>query len=185
MLPGMASAKNQYYGIDGVYYNNEQLIGDAAKPTLKIGEPFTVKIDLTVYQEYKVSGKLMELGSGNFEVVDGPSEIDQYSSVILKPNESHAFEWTVKPTDKWAGGSLPINFHYSIVEKGNPEPVVNSEFTIAYPYITTEHYEGDTTPTTTSDPESSTSTDDPTTPSTPAFTLLAAALALTIAARRG
>ena len=183
----IALAYNPYgevYTYD-VYYNGKLLPGtEVAKPTLKIGEPFTVKIDLTVYQEYKVSGKLMELGSGNFEVVDGPSEMDRYSSVILKPNESHAFEWTVKPTDKWAGGSLPINFHYSIVEKGNPEPVVNSEFTIAYPYITTEYNEGDTTPTTTTDPESPTSTDDPTTPSTPAFTLLAAALTLTIAAAR-
>ncbi|MDF1533658.1 MAG: sarcinarray family protein, partial [Methanosarcinaceae archaeon] len=71
-----------------------------------------------------------------------------------------------------------INFHYSIVEKGNPEPVVNSEFTIAVPYITTEYYEGDST---TKDP---TSTDDPTTPSNPAFSFLATALALTIAARR-
>ena len=75
-------------------------------------------------------------------------------------------------------------FPLLIVEKGNPEPVVNSEFTIAYPYISTEYYEGDTTSSTTTDPESPTSTDDPTTPSTPAFSLLATALALTIAARR-
>lgn len=181
MLGGITAAESSFGKID-VFYNDRFLSGtEVAKPTLKIGEPFTVKINLTVYQEYKVSGKLMELGSGNFEVVDGPSEMDRYSSVILKPNESHVFEWTVKPTDKWAGGSLPINFHYSIVEKGNPEPVVNSEFTIAYPYITTEYYEGNTTTSTTTDP---TSTDDPTTPSTPAFTLLAAAFTLTIAARR-
>ena len=183
MVPNIAFAESQYGKID-VFYNDKQVMGDMAKPTLKIGELFTVKIDLTVYQEYKVSGKLMELGSGNFEIIDGPSEMDRYSSVILKPNESHAFEWTVKATDKWAGGSLPINFHYSIVEKGNPEPVINSEFTIAVPYISTEYYEGDTTPTTTTDPDSPTSTDDPTTPSTPAFTLLATALALTIAVRR-
>lgn len=181
LFSGIVSAESQYGKID-VYYNDKLLPGtEVAKPTLQIGESFTVKIDFTVYQEYKVSGKLMELGSGNFEVVDGPSEIDHYSSVILKPNESHIFEWTVKPTDKWAGGSLPINFHYSIVEKGNPEPVVNSEFTIAYPYITTEHYEGNTTPSTTIDSESSPSTDNP---STPAFTLLAASLAIVIAAAR-
>ena len=175
LFANIAVAESQYGKID-VYYNDKQVMGDTVKPTLKIGESFTVKIYLTTYQEYKVSGKLMELGSGNFEIVDGPSEMDRYSSVILKPNESHAFEWTVKATDKWAGGSLPINFHYSIVEKGNPEPVVNSEFTIAVPYITTEYYEGDTTPTTT--------TDDPTIPSTPAFTLLAAALAIGVATHK-
>ena len=180
LFSGIVSAESQYGKID-VYYNDKLLPGtEVAKPTLQIGESFTVKIDFTVYQEYKVSGKLMELGSGNFEIVDGPSEMDQYSSVILKPNESHIFEWTVKPTEKWAGGSLPINFHYSIVEKGNPEPVVNNKFTIAYPYITTEYYESDTTPTTTTDSESP-STDDPT---TPAFTFLAAALAIVVAARK-
>ncbi len=181
MLAEITAAESSFGKID-VFYNDRFLPGtDVATPTLKIGEPFAVKIVLTVYREYKVSGKLMELGSGNFEVVDGPSEMDRYSSVILKPNESHVFEWTVKPTDKWAGGSLPINFHYSIVEKGNPEPVVNSEFTIAYPYITTEYYESDSTPPTTTEPDSPISTEDPT---TPAFTLLATALAITLATAR-
>jgi sarcinarray family protein len=126
-----------------VYYNDKLLPGaEIAKPVLKIGEPFNIKIDTTVNQEYKVSGKLTELGEGYFEVIDGPSKMDKYASAILKANESHIFEWTVVPTDKWAGGSLPINFHCSIVEKGNPEPVLNDEFTVAYCTILNEHYEG-------------------------------------------
>ena len=39
---------------------------------------------------------------------------------------------------------LPINFRYSLVEKGNPEPVLNSGFTVAYCTISNEHYEGET-----------------------------------------
>ena len=182
MLSSMVYAKNQYYGIDGVYYNDEQVIGDAAKPTLKIGEPFSVRIDLTVNQKSEVSVMLSELGKNNFVVLDGQTtKMDVYTGNIMEKNSTKIYEWTVAPTDNWAGGSLPINFVYQINDFETGRILVNSEFTIAYPYISTEYYDGDITPTTTTDP---TSTDDPTTPSTPAFTLLAAALALTIAAAR-
>ena len=139
-LQTSAVAVSEYGKID-VYFNNQILSGDkTATPTIKIGEPFNIKINCTVYKEYKVSGQISEIGSGNFEVVEGPSKMNEYSSVILKPNESHIFEWTVKPTGGWAGGSLPINFRYSLVEKGNPEPVLNSGFTVAYCTISNEHY---------------------------------------------
>jgi MAST domain-containing protein len=176
------------YGKIDVYYNDNLLPGaEVAKPTLKIGEPFNLKVNMTVYKEYKVSGKLTELGEGYFKVIDGPSKMDKYSSTILKANESHMFEWTVIPTDKWAGGSLPINFHYSIVEKGNPEPVVNSEFTIAYCTISNEYYKGET-PTS----KQPVSEDQPTkgqpasenssspVASAPAFSLLASIMALAL-----
>jgi MAST domain-containing protein len=184
MLSGMASAKNQYYGIDGVYYNDGEVIGDAAKPTLKIGEPFTVKVEMTLNQPSVLFIRVDSLGDNMYEVIEGPSEFRRSKYFKLIDEGTHTFEWTLKPTDEWAGGTMPVNFGYQINLPGEDEPVVNSEFTIAVPYITTEYYEGDTTPTTTTDPESPTSTDEPTTPSTPAFTLLAAALALTIAARR-
>jgi MAST domain-containing protein len=167
-----ATATSSYGKID-VYFNDNILPGkEIAKPYLKINEPFNIKINMTVYKEYKVSGKLTELGEGYFEVVNGSSKMDKYSSIILKANESHIFEWTVIPTDKWAGGSLPINFHYSIVEKGNPDPVVNSEFTVAYCTISNEHYEAENPipkeqPASKKDPE-------PTSASAPAFTLASA-----------
>jgi MAST domain-containing protein len=177
----LSTASNPYgeiYTYD-VYYNDKLLPGtQVVKPILKIGESFDVKVNMTVYQEYKVSGKLTELGEGYFEVINGPSKMDQYSSIILKPNESHVFEWTVEPTDKWAGGSLPINFHYSIVEKGNPEPVVNSEFTVAYCTITSEHYRGET-PTSEEKPVSN-NEPSPMSASTPAFSLAGAVLILAL-----
>jgi sarcinarray family protein len=178
-----ATATNPYgkiYTYDA-YYNNKLLPGtDVAKPALKIGEPFNIKINMTVYQEYEVSGKLTELGEGYFEVIDGPSKMNRYSSIILMANESHVFEWTVVPTDKWAGGSLPINFHYSIVEKGNPKPVVNSEFTVAYCTISNEHYKGEA-PTSKEQPVSE---KEPTPTSKPSsmsgFSSVAAIVALTL-----
>ena len=187
MLPNIALAYNPYGEIYTyeVYYNDELLSDtEVAKPTLKIGEPFTVKIEMTLNQPSTLGFKLGSLGDNMYEVIEGPSEFKRTKYFKLLDEGTHTFEWTLKPTDGWAGGTLPVNFWYQINLAGEDNSVVNSEFTIAVPYITTEYYEGDTTPTTITDPESSTSTNDPITPSTPAFTLLATALALTIVARR-
>ena len=185
MLSGMASAESQYGKIDS-YYNDNFLSGtEVAKPTLKIGEPFTLRVDVTMYQKCKMNIRLNLLDNTHFDFIDGAADFNQAASYIFEANETSTFEWTLKATDKWAGGAVPLDIHYSILLPDVTGSVADSSFTIAVPYITTEHYEGDTTPTTTSDPESSKSTDEPTAPSTPAFTILAAALTLTIAARRG
>ncbi|HJH29453.1 MAG TPA: sarcinarray family MAST domain-containing protein [Methanosarcinaceae archaeon] len=186
MLPNIALAYNPYGEIYTyeVYYNDELLTGaEVAKPTLKIGEPFSVRIDLTVNQKSDVYVELTETGKNDFEIISGPtSRMDVYSDGdVCEAGSTQVYKWIVKPTDNWAGGSMPLNIYYTILEHGNPDPLVSSGFTIAVPYISTEYYDGDTTSITTTDP---TSTDDPTTPSTPAFTILAAVLALTIAARR-
>jgi sarcinarray family protein len=169
-----------------VYYNDNLLSDiEVAKPTLEINEPFTVRVDFTVYQKCEVSIMLTEIGKNNYVILEGPTQkIGVYGGDVMEINDTTIYEWAVAPTDNWAGGTLPLDFVYQINDINTGEILVNSRFTIVRPYITTEYYEGDTTPTTTTDPESPTSTDDPTTPSTPAFTLLAAALALTIAARR-
>ncbi|MGA9188603.1 MAG: sarcinarray family MAST domain-containing protein [Methanosarcina sp.] len=168
---------NSPYGKMDVYCDDKILPGkETAHPNLKIDEPFNIKINMSVYQEYKVAGKLTTLGEDYFKVIDGPSKMNQYSRATLKANESHVFEWTVIPTDKWAGGSLPINFHYSIVEKGNPEPVLNSEFTVAYCTIFDEHYEGEA-PISEEQPVPKTEPSS-TSASTPAFTLAGTILVL-------
>jgi len=186
-LQNVAFAYNPYgelYTYE-VYYDGKLLPGtEVAKPTLKIGEPFTVKIEMTLNQPSMLFIRVDSLGDNLYEVIKGPSEFRKTKYFKLIDEGTHTFEWTLKPTDEWAGGTMPVNFGYQINLPGEDEPVVNSEFTIAVPYITTEHYEGDPTSTTTADPESPTSTDDPTTPSTPAFTLLTSALAIALASAR-
>lgn len=188
IFPDVALAESQYGKID-VYYNDKHLPGaEVAKPILKIGEPFSVAIEMTMYQYCKVYLELSDLGTGlgsnYFVVIDGPSDMGESYNKIFTENETYMFEWTLKPTEEWADGAMPVDFYYSILLPGDSESVVNSEFTIAVPYITTEYYEGDTTPTTTTDPEFPSSIDDPTIPSTPAFTLLVAVLALIVVARK-
>lgn len=178
-LPITAIATSSY-GEMNVYFNDNILLGEKiAKPVLKVNEPFNIKINMTVYKECKVSGKLTELGEGYFEVIEGPSEMNQYSRTALMANESHIFEWTVVPTDKWTGGSMPINFHYSIVEKGNPEPVVNSEFTVAYCTISNEYHKGEAP--TSKEPLVSETESIPTSVPAPAFTFISAISVLALA----
>ncbi len=183
ILPNIVAASSLYGNID-VYYNDKFLPGsEVAKPTLKIGEPFKVGIDMTVNQKCEVSVMLSELGKNDYIILNGPTtKMDVYTGNIMEKNSTRIYEWTVVPTDNWAGGSMPINFVYQINDFETGDILVNSEFTIAVPYITNEYYEGDTTPPTTTAPESPTSPETPNT--TPAFTLLAAALAITLAAAR-
>lgn len=161
-----------------VYYNEKLLPGsETAKPALKIEEPFKVSINLTVYQKSEISVMLSEIGDGDFVILGGfTKEMNRYGSKVMEKNSSEIFEWTVKPTDKWAGGSIPVNLVYQINDFETGDILVNSGFTIAYPYISNEHYEGEAPiseeqPVPKTEPSSTSS-------STPAFTLAGTILVL-------
>ncbi|MCD4704233.1 MAG: sarcinarray family MAST domain-containing protein [Methanosarcinaceae archaeon] len=181
ILPIVVAAESPYGKID-VYYNDKLYPNtETPNPVLKIGEPFTLRFDVTMKQECKLHVKLSDLGTyqgmNNFNVVDGPSEMGEYYDRIFEENETNTFEWTLKPTDEWAGGSMPINFHYSIQVKNQYDPLVNSEFTAAVPYITNEYYEGGSSSSTTDPAEGADKI-----PSTPAFTLFLAIIGMMLAA---
>lgn len=144
MLVGIASASSQYGSID-VYYNDKILPGkEVAKPTLKIGEPFKVKVEMTLNQTSTLFVQVCSLGGNFFEVVDGPSEFEKTKYIKSLDPGKYTFEWTIVPTDEWAGGSIPLNFWYQINLPGEDEPAIKGEFTIAYCTISNEHYEGET-----------------------------------------
>jgi len=144
LLMGITSASSQYGSID-VYYNDKILPGkEVAKPTLKIGEPFKVKVEMTLNQTSTLFVQVCSLGGKFFEVVDGPSEFEKTKYIKSLDPGKYTFEWTIIPTDEWAGGSIPLNFWYQINLPGEDEPAVKGEFTIAYCTISKEHYEGET-----------------------------------------
>ncbi|WP_440956487.1 sarcinarray family MAST domain-containing protein [Methanosarcina sp. Mfa9] len=180
----VASAQNPYgdvYTYD-VYFNDKLLPGtEVAKPILKIGEPFSVKISLTVNQKSDVYVSLSCMEKSSFEIIDGPTlrTGDYTKPNILEANSTIEYEWLAKPTEKWAGGSLPLDMYYAIYDHGSPEPLVESGFTVAYPYISTEYYEGKTP-----SQESSSSEPETSSESTPAFTTLGTFLALALAISR-
>lgn len=181
-LIGTASASSQYGSID-VYYNDQILPGkEIAKPVLKIGEPFKVRFDFTVNQKCYVSVKLSELGKDNFVIIDGPTlKMEEYYGKIMEGNSTEVFEWTVKPTENWAGGSMPIDFVYQVDELGaGGKTLVQGEFTAAYCTISNEYYEGSETPTP-EEPQTSETESSPTSASAPAFTLVGTISVLALA----
>lgn len=142
-LVGIASANSSYGSID-VFYNDKLLPGkEVAKPLLKIDEPFKIRVHLTVYQKCYVSVKLSELDKNIFTIIKGPtSNMEEYYGKVMEKNSTEIFEWDVKPTEKWSGGSIPIDFIYQIDELGaGGKTLVNSGFTVAYCTISNEHYE--------------------------------------------
>ena len=189
IFPEIGSASNPYgeiYEYD-LYFNGKLLdVNEVPHPTLKIGEPFKVRVDLTVYERYYISTMISEIGKDNFIIIDGPTKrTNAYCGKIIEKNSTETFEWTVAPTKNWAGGSLPIDFVYQIDELGvDGKTLVNSGFTIAYPYISNEYYDGETPISEQSEsqpaqeqPASKNSTP---TASSPAFSLLTAILALAL-----
>ena len=51
----------------------------------------------------------------DFEIINGSTlKMKDYGTSIMEKDSSKIFKWTVKPTDKWAGGSLPIDVVYQI-----------------------------------------------------------------------
>ena len=180
LFVGIASASSQYGSID-VYYNDEILPGkEVAKPTLKIGEPFKVRIEMNLNQTSTVFVKVCSLGGNFFEVIEGPSEFEKTKYMNSLDPGKHVFEWTLIPTDEWAGGSIPINFWYQINLIGEDEPAVKGEFTVAYCTISEEHYE-DEPSTPEKQPVSETESSPLSSASTPAFTLAGAILVLAMA----
>lgn len=172
ILIGIASASSQYGSID-VYYNDKILPGkEIAKPILKIGEPFKVRIEMTLNQTSNVFVQVCSLGGNFFEVIEGPSEFGKTDYMKSLDPGKHVFEWTLTPTDEWTGGSIPLNFWYQINLIGEDEPAVKGEFTVAYCTISNEYYEGET-PISEEQPVSETESS-PTTASAPAFTFICA-----------
>jgi len=179
LIPSIATASSPYGKMD-VYYNGKLLPGEeVAKPVLKVGEPFNIGINLTVNQRSHVSIMLSEIGDDNFEIVSGPtSKMKDYGTEVLDKNSSKMYEWTVKATDNWAGGSLPINLVYQINDFDTGDILVKGKFTVAYCTISNDYYEGET-PTSEEQPASETEPSS-TSASAPAFSLVAAILALVL-----
>ncbi|WP_332882046.1 sarcinarray family MAST domain-containing protein [Methanosarcina horonobensis] len=127
-----------------------------------------------------MSIKLSEIENGYFVIVNGSTtKMNVYRADILEKDSTITYKWTVKPTEKWAGGSLPIDLVYQIDDFETKKSLVHGSFTIAYPYISNEHYKGEIP--TSEEPQVSETESSPTSASTPAFTLAGAISVLALA----
>lgn len=187
LLTESVAADSPYGKID-VYYNDELLPGkEIAKPVIKIGEPFNVGINLTVYQKSEVALKLSEIEEGYFLIVNGStSKMNKYRADVIEKNSSSMYKWTVTPTEKWAGGSIPIDIVYQIDDFETGDRLANGGFTVAYCTISNEHYQGETPTSEQTETENQpisgqpTSENSPSPASSPAFSLLTGILAFAV-----
>jgi MAST domain-containing protein len=178
-LPTPVASESSNLNID-VYYNDQLYPGALTpKPLLKIGEPFTLRFEVTCYKKNFLSVELTSIGDNDFDIIDGPtSNLGDYIDETTEANETRVYEWTVAPNEEWAGGSAPINFYYQMTDLDTAKTITNGKFTAAYVTISEEYYDGpESTTESTSNPE-----DESSSPSTPAFTVLCAVFAFVVAA---
>ncbi|MGB3907392.1 MAG: sarcinarray family MAST domain-containing protein [Methanomethylovorans sp.] len=144
VILSVASAESVHGKID-VYFNEKLYPGsETAKAVLKINEPFTLTFNLTVHQKSEVSVQLSEISKNDFQIIDGPVlQMDKYIHEVLEKDESRIYEWTIVPTENWAGGSMPINFVYQIDDFNGFDTLVKGEFTAAYITVSKEYYNGE------------------------------------------
>lgn len=146
VIVGLASA-DDFKGLTDVevYFNDQVATVDNA--TLKVGEPFTVKAVIKAKKVLDIGVKLTASGFKDdepqpYEVISGPSQFAKSTGVdnITQGNET-TFEWKLKPTSVWAGGTTPLDISFSFYDisraKGYP-----LSFTVANIYISKETYTG-------------------------------------------
>ncbi len=112
--------------------------------TLKVHEPFKVKVQITTKMKCHVSFELYDPGVTKvFEVVNGASkngeDVDENN---CPANWTKTYEWTVRPTGKWTEGWAPLNF---FIQFTDPNTGYNEKIdkTIIHAYISPEEWEGE------------------------------------------
>jgi len=170
-----------------VYFNEKKCTVYDAE--LKVGEPATIKAVVYLKKNVDVSTAITASGFGfknidqPFEVIKGPSEFTDVAREFgYNAGETVTFEWIVRPTDKAAGWTIPLNIEFKFYDRDEKEgyPIA---FTAANIMVHDEHYSGPTPTRTAADPSS---TDHPPSQGSPGFGVAGALLgiALVVMARR-
>ncbi|KXS44966.1 sarcinarray family MAST domain-containing protein [Methanolobus zinderi] len=181
MFSSPASSKSPFGNIE--YYYNGHLVTDSdspetPKPLVKIGEPFTLRFEVTCYRKNYLSAKLLSIGNDDFDILEGPtSSLGTGTRGTIEANETRVFEWTVAPNEEWAGGSAPIDFYYQLTDLETKRTIASGRFTAAYVTISNEYYDD---PEATEVTASEASSNESSSPTTPAFTVLCTIFALTL-----
>ena len=110
--------------------------------TLKVHEPFKVKVQITTKTKCHVALELYDPGVTKvFEVIEGPSKnegvIDNYN---CPANWTKTYEWTVRPTGKWTEAYGPWNIRVQFTKTMESYKVVDK--TIIHAYISPEEWNG-------------------------------------------
>ena len=173
-----------------VYYNGK--VTTVYDAELKVGEPATIKAVVYLKNNVDVSTRISASGWGfknvdqPFEVIEGPSEFTEVAREFNhSAGETVTFEWIVRPTDKAAGWTIPLNIAFTFYDRDEKEGYP-FKFTAANIMVHDKHYSGPVPTRTTTDPSS---TDQPPSQGSPGFGLAGAMMGIVLAvvyrARRG
>lgn len=109
--------------------------------TLKVHEPFQVKVKVTAKVECSVSLWLSEAGTIiAYETINGPSEIAAHIPPShVSAGWNNTYQWTIRPTGNWTEGAAALNIRVQFHVLHDDKFV---DFTIIAAYISSEEWEG-------------------------------------------
>ena len=146
LLINNVSAFENEFANGSVYFNDKKCTVYDAE--LKVGEPATIKAVVYLKKNVDVSTGITASGFGfknidqPFEVIEGPSEFTEVAREFdHNAGETVTFEWIVRPTDKSAAWTIPLNIAFTFYDRDEKEgyPI---EFTAASIMVHNEHYSG-------------------------------------------
>ena len=110
--------------------------------TLKVGEPFEVKIMVKTKIKCDVDISLYEPGlTKAYEVIEGPSENGEHITIYdCEKNWTKTYRWRLQSTQNWTEGYAPLNFNVWFMRGLNDFKHI--EKTIIYAYISSEKWKG-------------------------------------------
>ncbi|MBC2698033.1 MAG: sarcinarray family MAST domain-containing protein [ANME-2 cluster archaeon] len=180
LIPNGNAAENDY-GKVIAWCNDEPATVNDLK--IKIGEPITIKVQVTSKIYGFIGIELNEPGvTRSYDIISGPSDFDKgIYEYDVESGWKNEYIWIIAPNGEWTDGNAPINLYVQFNQ--DIDEVERVQFTIVNPIILDEHYSGPAPTRTTTDPSSS---DQPPSQGSPGFGVACALLwiALVLMARR-
>jgi sarcinarray family protein len=112
--PLVHAGECQHGSVHAWFQNTEgEWLNATAHPSLKRGEIFNIRVEITIKTTLQVFFvKLHEFGTPAFEVLDGPTTVEQLLECRqkLSTNQTFSYHWTmrVRPGTTWVNAYAPL-----------------------------------------------------------------------------
>jgi sarcinarray family protein len=116
---------------------NEPWENATVHPVLSRGESFEIKVNLSIKTDLRVVYiKLHEFGTSVYEVITGPSRMEQLFE-LWKPDPSHQpkmYIWTmqVKTNTSWINGNSPLELYVQFTKNDNDDATITFDILNAF-----------------------------------------------------
>jgi sarcinarray family protein len=136
-IPPVSAGACAYGSVQAWYYSAEGgWVNATAHPVLTRGEIFSLRVQVTVTADLPVVYvKLHEFGTPVFEVLAGPSRMEQLLECrSLRQNQTVSYNWTVRvrPETPWVNGVAPLEVFVQFTRGDRDACVVDFDGLVAY-----------------------------------------------------